>query len=389
MTEPARPTVCIFQRFMPPDPSGAGKQAVTLARVVRDEGWDVVFLTEESSSEEAIDGIPTYRLRSLPPDPSYVRLLVYWIEVAVMLARLRKRFHVLHVHSMAFEQAGAVPAARLLGKPVLVRSSISGEFNGLQRSKSGRLQKKLLGLAGEFVVLSRRLAEEYREAGLPAEKLNRIPNGVDTARYRPVSDDRKRWLRERLELPQSPRILVYHGVFIERKSLIWLVDILEPRLSELDLTLLLVGGPARDEGDSGYAERLRQRVSRSPAGDRTILRSYDRAVERYLQAADAYVLPSLGEGLPNALLEAMACGLVPFVTRTSGSEDVIEDGESGFLFEPVDEKGLMNAIERVYGPAADRDPKVVAGRASRRIGERFSIQATGAGYVRLYRELQR
>lgn len=382
-----RPTVCIFQRFMPPDPSGAGKQAVTLARVIHDHGWDVVFLTEGEPGEDRIEGFPSFRIRALPPDPSYAQILAYWARAAVALTGMRERFDVLHVHSMAFDQLGAVPAARLLGKPVLVRSSISGEFDSLARSRSGRLQKNVLGLADAFVALSRRLARESREAGLEPEKVHRVPNGVDTSRYCPVDESRKQVLRRALNLPEHARLLVYHGVFIERKSILWLIETLESELADLDLTLLLVGGPARDECETGYAEQVRRRVEARRAENRIILRGFDPEVERYLQASDAYVLPSLGEGLPNAMLEAMACGLVPFATRTSGTEDVIEDGRSGFLFEPRNAAEFLGALRAVYGAGATNGPEEIARAAADRVRQHFSIQASGRRYADLYEEL--
>src|SRR5690606_27551963 len=92
-------------------------------------------------------------------------------------------------------------------------------------------------------------------------RLNLIPNGVDPAVYRPVSAEEKIGLRTELGLPEHERILVYHGVFIDRKRLLWAIDVLEPLLEELRVTLLLVGGPARDEPTTGYAAAVRERVA--------------------------------------------------------------------------------------------------------------------------------
>lgn len=387
----ATPAVCIYQRFMPPDRSGAGKQALTLARVVRELGWDVILLTdssEENPSSGLLAELPVERVPPMPPDPSYPQTLRYWLAVALKLSTM-KAIDVLHVHSAAFHQVGAIPAARALGKPVLVRSSISGEFAGLDRSRSGRVQKRLLRLAGQFVVLSERLGEEYLAAGLPPERLNLVPNGVDTEHYHPVGPAARVGVRDELDLPSEGRILIFHGVFIERKSLLWLVDVLESRLEALDMTLLLVGGPARDEEATGYAARLREHIERSPARSRIIVREHEPAVHRYLQAADAYVLPSTGEGLSNALLEAMATGLVAFASRGSGSEDVIQEGRSGFLFEPRDDASFLRSLEAVFGSHPEHDPAAIGRRAVQRIEERFSIQATGREYVRLYEKLRR
>lgn len=382
-----RPTVCIYQRFMPPDPSGAGKQAVTLAQVVRDAGWDVIFLTDGTGGEsEPVNmyGFPAFHVRSPPAHASYRQTLAYWSRIGRILWELRDRFDVLHVHSAEFHQSGAVPLARVLNKPALVRSSISGEFSALGGSWSGRMQRLFFRQAGAFVVLSHRLEREFERSGLPMDRVHRVPNGVDTTVYHPVSDQEKQELRQRLGLPEQGKVMVFHGVFIARKSLDWLVRVIEPHLEELDLTLVLVGGPARDEKRTGYARSLAEQIAGSEVRSRIVLRDADPRVDRYLKASDIYVLPSTGEGLPNALLEAMAVGLLPIVTRTGGSEDVIEHGRSGFLFEPRDDASFLRCLDDAVRPGSVASLGMAAARRAR---ESFGIRTTAAQYIRLYESL--
>jgi L-malate glycosyltransferase len=385
-----RPGVCIFQRFMPPDASGAGKQALAIAHVVRDAGWDVVLLTDGDPGTDpaCLEGFPVESVTPPPFDPTYPQILAYWLRLARALHRLKSRFDVLHVHAADFMYVGVTPIARLLGKRIVVRSSMAGEFSLLSRSKSGRLQKSMLRFADAFVVLSQRLVAEYIDSGLPPSKLNLIPNGVDTTVYHPVSAEEQLALRRQLELPIKAKILVFHGVFVERKFLHWLVDVLAPRLEQLDLTLLLVGGPAREEPATEYAARLRRQISDRDSS-RIIVRDFGPGVHGYLQAADAYVLPSTNEGLSNALLEAMAVGLVPFASRTSGSEDVITDGVSGFLFEPRSGPSLSRCLDAVFGSAPTANRKEVAAAAIDRVRKDFSIGVTGLEYAKLYRALMR
>jgi glycosyltransferase involved in cell wall biosynthesis len=382
--------VCIFQQFMPPDASGAGKQALTLARVVRDAGWNVVLLTEgdpHTHYPPLLEGFPVVRIAPLGGEPSYPQLFAYWFRVCRAIIRMRRRFDVLHVHTTHLFQVGAIPIARVLGKRVVVRSSISGDFSGLNSSKSGWVRKMIMTLADAFVVLSERLSGEYLASGLPEADLNLIPNGVDTTLYHPVSPAEKLRLREELDLPPTKRIVIFHGVFIERKSLHWLVDVLGPRLEELNVVLLLLGGPARDEDATSYAAHLRQQIENSPHCDHIIVRQHQPSVQKFLQAADAYVLPSTGEGLPNALLEAMAVGLVPIATRTSGAEDVIVDGVSGYLFEPRDSASLMRCVDAALCEATPAALADVAAAAVERVRSNFGIRATGMQYVRIYGNL--
>jgi glycosyltransferase involved in cell wall biosynthesis len=67
-------------------------------------------------------------------------------------------------------------------------------------------------------------------------------------------------------------------------------------------------------------------------------------IPKYMSAADVFVLPSISEGLPVVILEAMACGLPVIASRISGIPDVVVDNHNGLLVQPRDAKGFANAI---------------------------------------------
>lgn len=381
------PAICILQRYLPPDPSGAGKQAITLGRALAQRGHEVFLLGESNNDAGPVDeigGIPVVWMRSLPADPSRFQLLRYWAHLVHTLFRLRCHYDVLHVHAVSFVHAAAIPAARFLGKPVLVRSSLEGEVPEPHGSRSDWIHYQFLRLASGFAVISRHLEREYLSGGISSNRIWRVPNGVDTDDFRPVSPRQKKELRTRLGLPETATILVYHGVFVARKSIHWAVPRLENYLEERDLVLLLIGSPGRDEEETGYFSRLHERIQGSPACDSILLTGFKQDVHRYLQAADMYLLPSTGEGLPNALLEAMATGLICVVSGTSGSEEVIDDGKSGFLFKPRDDLSFAESFERALeAEGSDRGRKITR-RAVRLIRNRYSIDAVADQYSETY-----
>ena len=103
--------------------------------------------------------------------------------------------------------------------------------------------------------------------------------------------------------------------------------------------------------------------------------------------AEIFVLPSRFEGLPNALLEAMAAGLPCVATRVSGSEDVIIDGESGLLVPPEDPDALAEALVRLLTRPAEA---LALGRAARaRMVARYDRAAQMQALVSLYDHLRR
>jgi len=108
-------------------------------------------------------------------------------------------------------------------------------------------------------------------------------------------------------------------------------------------------------------------------------------VREVLRAADALVLPSLSEGLSNAVLEAMAMGLPVVATRIGGLTEQVEDRVSGLLVEATNPIALAEAIRRLLG---DSDLRTRLGQAARRAaGQRFSIEAMVDAYDQLYEAL--
>jgi glycosyltransferase involved in cell wall biosynthesis len=383
----------IFQRFLPPDPSGAGRQAVRLARALSGYGVSCSFLGERlkpahGDVQGSVEGFPTEWIDPLPDHPSHQAILTYWAHLSRRLWSLRETFDVLHVHAGGFEGAIATPfAGALLGKATLVRSSIEGEFAGIRRSPSGSVHGRMLSCADAFIGLSRKTVAEQAESGLPRSRIHLIPNGVNTSVFHPVDAGTKRALRRELGLPESGPIVVYHGVFLYRKAVVWLIRALGPVLRETGAHLLLVGGGARDDHLTDYEQRVQKVAKTSLASEQIHLVGFNEDVHRYLQAADAYVLPSVGEGLPNALLEAMAVGLAPVASSTSGSEDVIDHGENGLLFKPRDQDGLLDCVLPLLRPGGQDTLQGLGRRAARTIADHYSIDAIAASYARLYRQI--
>jgi glycosyltransferase involved in cell wall biosynthesis len=101
---------------------------------------------------------------------------------------------------------------------------------------------------------------------------------------------------------------------------------------------------------------------------------------------DAIVLPSLWEGMPNAVLEAMAAGKPVVASRIAGMDELVQDGITGLLCSPGNAGELAAALLRL---ARDRQLACAMGQAGRRLArEKFSIDATVAATVRMYDELQ-
>jgi glycosyltransferase involved in cell wall biosynthesis len=208
--------------------------------------------------------------------------------------------------------------------------------------------------------------------GLPAEKLVVIPNGVELPAG-PLAPPEA--ARAELELPLDGLVV---GA-VTRLDPVKGVDGLIQALAAIDgVHLAVVGdGPERASlealaGDLDVAERIHW------AGHR-------RDVPRLLPAFDLFVQPSLHEGMPNTILEAMAAGLPVVATAVGGTPEVVVDGVTGLLVPPRDPSGLTEAIASLL-----RDPGLrrTMGRAGRgRVAERFTVERMIEQTEKVYEQL--
>jgi glycosyltransferase involved in cell wall biosynthesis len=196
------------------------------------------------------------------------------------------------------------------------------------------------------VALSRRLAAQLKESILGHLPICHIPNGVDTEAYHPLD---RAMCRDALDLPAHKKVLLFAAGHLNRKNkggelLLKALRDLPPALKK-DVVLLLMGEGGEELGG---APDLDVRPLGYVGGSRLKSIVYS--------AADLFVLPTAGEGLPNVLLESMACG-VPMVSfDVGGVPDLVRPGLTGYLAAPADgqdfRRGLLMLLEDDPGRAA-------------------------------------
>jgi glycosyltransferase involved in cell wall biosynthesis len=154
--------------------------------------------------------------------------------------------------------------------------------------------------------------------------------------------------------------------------------------------LVMIGATQSIHGevDTELAPAIRAQAARDGLADRLFFVESTRAIEQYFRAADAYVLPSIREGLPIALLEAMSSALPCVATRIEGSTDgLVDDRVNGILVAPDAETEMAAAIRLVLN---DAGTAARLGAAARRtVLDRYSIAKTGIAVARGLPELDR
>lgn len=180
------------------------------------------------------------------------------------------------------------------------------------------------------IAISRDIEDELKGYGIPESKIIRIPNGVDTNLFRPASEEEKRILRAQLGWPDIPTI-VFVGRVNRRKRPHLLVRALRKVLNKgIDCQLILAG----PDGEAEYVESIRESIASLKLSSRVHWVGFTEDVAALYRASDIFALISENEGMPNALLEAMATGLPAVVTQISGTSDLIDHDQTGIFVEP-------------------------------------------------------
>lgn len=172
-----------------------------------------------------------------------------------------------------------------------------------------------------------------------AQTIEVVYNGCDAATFCPSPD--KSAMRRALGLPEDSKIFLCCASIIERKGISELAEAWRRfALRNRDWRLVIVGRLVRRD-----LVQLLQRTD--PRRIVLVGRVHHDHVRAYLQAADAYIQPSLLEGLANATMEAMATGLPVVATDTGGQGEAVRAGENGWLVPPGDAVALASAMEDV------------------------------------------
>jgi len=285
---------------------------------------------------------------------------------------------VVHTRNLAALEA-AVPA---WAEGVPVR--IHGEHGWNREDPDGRrrryryVRRLYRPFVHRYVALSCHL-EEYlqRQVGVPAGRISQIYNGVDTERFRPAearqpiagcpfndpADFVVGWIGRMDPVKDLPTLLQAFARACQRAG------------AQARLRLALVGDGSARASVAQLAEALGLRGHVWFAGERA-------DIADVMRGLDCFALPSLGEGISNTLLEAMASRLPIVATRVGGNGELIEPGMTGLLVPPGDVEALTEALLGHFG---DRARARRQAKAARRVAEaRFSLARMVSDYCSLY-----
>jgi glycosyltransferase involved in cell wall biosynthesis len=292
-------------------------------------------------------------------------------RLAALLRDIRP--DVLHTHLFHADLAGR-PAARMARVPHLVHTVWTAE--GRWRPWQFAWARYFRWRCDRIVAVSQSVMEHHaRLSGLAAEHYAVIPWGVDTEAFR---RDRPCRRRLRADWGIAPGEVVV--AFVGRLEFYKGIDLLLAAAGRMaDAVRLIIAG------DGPCRQAVEDYIAHGPGGGRVRMLGHVRDVRAVLSAADVYLMPSMWEGWPLALGEAMSVGLPAVGTNVAGIRDLIVPGQTGVLVESGDSAAVAEAIGQL---AASARMRVGMGHAARqRIVEHFSIARTVAAHEQLYDQI--
>lgn len=354
----------LIDRYLP-ILGGAQKNVHQLCQGLIDRGWQVTVLTRrlhrDLASTGRIDGVKVHRMGWLPGGgSSAVHFVSKWwcgLWAAWWLYRHRDAIDV--VLTVPIGPYSDLLAAHLGWRwaevPYVIRgSSLGNNFRRMLGPAQGverlsrlvaprSLWRKTLSQSVAITVQSPVIRESARGYGIDPQV---IANGVDTNRYRPRSDEERATLRRRLDLPEDRVLAICVGRYVPEKNqqvVIRAAEYLERENSGRLAVLIL--GATESENVASNEEELKTYVE--DRGLETLVYFEDNIdnVEEYLGASDLFVFPSkYPEGMPNAVLEAMASGLPVLASDLPQVRCMFPEGMDNF-FDPDDVVALAQQLD--------------------------------------------
>jgi colanic acid/amylovoran biosynthesis glycosyltransferase len=360
----------------------AGPPYESLTQVERDEVAQTFYIKQQGAggSFKALGWLLLRRPGALfrgvwsalslgSPDPARIVLCLFYLIEAAILVRWMRQRSLTHMHIHFASQAAAVGTLATYLAPVTLSITVHGpdEFYDVP----GFFLPAKIARARFLVCISFFTQSQIMKVsnGRHWQKFDVSRLGVDTEHFVP---------RPFRAAPEPFEILCV-GRLVSTKGQRILIEVIHRlKQSALSVHLTLVGdGPDRDDLETHVRDRhLESQVTFTGSVNQD-------EIQAYFTASDIFVLASFAEGIPVALMEAMAMEIPCIATIINGIPELITDGVDGLLVSPSDSDGLANAITRLIRDPLLRQTLGMAGRV--RVQEAYELNKNADHLAEIFR----
>ncbi|MCL5073714.1 MAG: glycosyltransferase, partial [Actinobacteria bacterium] len=316
------------------DGGGAEKQCLNVVNNINRAGFEpCLFLTEKQGIlfKKLKTGIKTFGMLNSEHRNT--------VKTLFQLKRTLSAFRPHIVHSWA-DYSSFITAFTLKtmhNPPMFIATQLGSREEVYNYEVSfGRLKKKLLiwsyTKADLVTTCAKSIKNQLKHYGI--NNVTVIYDGIDSEHLMDMPS--KDYLREKLSLDRDIIYISYVGTLVESKGVSCLIEAFKD-LKHRNTALLIIG--------KGSLENYFKKIA--AGSDRIKFLGYRTNAAEYIKASDIFALPSVHEGLPNVILEAMAVGTPVIATNVYGIPELIENGVNGLLIPPKNAKNLARVIEQI------------------------------------------
>lgn len=284
---------------------------------------DVEGLKESEQEKIFIHSIIVKNIRILG-------ILLFWIKVLFILKKIKP--DVIHTQNIDMGVGGYL-AKLFLETPYVVYGR-GGDIYSPWMFKN-TISKIIIKNAGVVIALTEDMKKEMLK--IYNRDIIVIPNGLDILRFKNISKEKNRRL---MNIANDEKIIIFVGRLHPVKGVEYLIEAMENiKQKNPKIRLIIVG-------DGSERDKLEQHVKKLDLEKNVLFVGEipNENIPKYLALADVLVLPSLKEGFPNIILEAMASDLPIVATNVGGIPEIIKNGENGFLVEPKKSKAIAEKV---------------------------------------------
>jgi glycosyltransferase involved in cell wall biosynthesis len=318
-------------------------------------------------------------------------------SVFAALVGLRREYDVIYCPDPRGVGLPAIAVGKALGRPVVFEAATPGSVScdnwnptleawgvrgdGRLASLIKALPRRMYASADGLACLSEEIEAEARAAGVPDERLCRVPHGVDLERFRPARNGERHAERARLGVPQDAHLFLFVGRLSLEKGL---MDMLEAwRTARPEGARLVLVGPDSPGHPLDAGPPARAFVATHGMQDSVTFAGPVEDPSKTLRAADVFIHPSHYEAFGISVAEALASGLPVVATEIPGFAGYLTDGVNALLCPPGDPSALSAVIGRI---ALDADLRRMLGERARATAEeRFDLDRSLGALLDLVR----
>lgn len=300
----------------------------------------VTLNTTHARTEESFDGVQVYRATSLDLSKRLEMQSAVSIDALGLVRRVCRNIsaQILHANNLFYFTTIAACASKKSTNARLVTNlhlgsltELAGKMRLLATVYEKTLGQWVLANSDRVVAVSQSVKQYAENLGVPPLKISLVPNAVDIQKFSPRIGTRDE---------KTVRV-AFIGRLVANKGPQYLVEATQRILRDAEHVEFLV------VGNGPMLEQLRARVSRLGLTANVHFMGTVPNIADFLKTCDILVRPSLTEGMPLTVLEAMATGIPTVASRVGGTTEIVHDGIDGFLVEPKNVDELSSKLLRL------------------------------------------